>query len=141
MAKTVRIRLFGTRRLSFAIRRSFGERLLLPSGSAEKLIAQAKNWPQALKRQPISNGLAARVELVPFPKSTGREFSRSLLAGQLAEGSERGAQPLKPDAYRLGGSTEANAKVLRPLEKISRHYAGLKLLAQQGDEIIGAPRF
>jgi hypothetical protein len=37
-----------------------------------------RNWPQALKRPPISNGLAARVELVPFPKSTGREFFRRL---------------------------------------------------------------
>ena len=46
--------------------------------AAEKLIARAKSCPQALKRRRVLNGLAARVELVPFPEPNEKEFFRSL---------------------------------------------------------------
>ena len=45
---------------------------------AEKVVEGIKGVPQALKRQPISNDLAARVKLVPFPKSSEIEFFRKL---------------------------------------------------------------
>jgi hypothetical protein len=47
-------------------------------GTAEKVVAPAKSGAQALKRGPILNGLAARVELVPFPKARKLEFFRNL---------------------------------------------------------------
>jgi|HubBroStandDraft_1064217.scaffolds.fasta_scaffold00543_6 hypothetical protein len=43
--------------------------------AAEKVVAPAKSGPQALKRGRMLNGLAARVELVPFPKPANWSFS------------------------------------------------------------------
>jgi len=62
----------------------------------------------------------------------------SSLARLLVEGVERSAQSFQSAAYRLGIAAEAYAEVLRLLEKFSRHYAGLKLLAQHGDKFVGA---
>jgi len=50
-----------------------------PKESAEKVVHNDKSIPQALKRGYILNDLAARVELVPFPRAFALEFFRSLL--------------------------------------------------------------
>jgi hypothetical protein len=41
---------------------------------AEKVAALARSVPQELKRTPLFSGLAARVELVPFPNPPCVEF-------------------------------------------------------------------
>jgi hypothetical protein len=43
---------------------------------AEKVVLDPESEPQALKRGPIFSDLAARVELVPFPKPSRQEFFR-----------------------------------------------------------------
>lgn len=43
--------------------------------SAEQVVGGKESEPQALKRRPLLNGLAARVELVPFPFVERLEFS------------------------------------------------------------------
>jgi len=48
--------------------------------AAEKVFQSEESVPQALKRGHILNGLAARVELVPFPNSSRTEFSCSLFS-------------------------------------------------------------
>jgi hypothetical protein len=40
----------------------------MPEVVAEKVVNKAESIPQALKRRQILNDLAARVELVPFPR-------------------------------------------------------------------------
>jgi len=45
---------------------------------AEKVVNKAESIPQALKRRHILNDLAARVELVPFPRPFEFYFFRSL---------------------------------------------------------------
>ncbi len=51
------------------------------------------------------------------------------LAGSLLEGSERGAHAFEAAADGLGVAAEPDSEVLRAIEKFSRHYAGLELLA------------
>jgi len=46
--------------------------------AAEKVGNKAESIPQALKRRHILNDLAARVELVPFPRPFELDFFRSL---------------------------------------------------------------
>ena len=46
--------------------------------AAEKVFQSEESVPQALKRGHILNGLAARVELVPFPNPSRTEFFRNL---------------------------------------------------------------
>jgi hypothetical protein len=49
-----------------------------PEGAAEKLFEGARSSPQALKRKHIFNGLAARLEVVPFPFLGEGDFFGSL---------------------------------------------------------------
>jgi hypothetical protein len=50
------------------------------SQAEEKVANNAQNLPQALKRGHILNDLAARVELVPFPRPFEFDFFRSLFS-------------------------------------------------------------
>jgi hypothetical protein len=47
---------------------------------AEKVVNNAQSLPQALKRGHILNDLAARVELVPFPRPFELDFFRSIFS-------------------------------------------------------------
>src|SRR5260370_693984 len=59
-----------------------------------------------------------------------RKQQLALSSGCLVECFERGAQPFQSPADRLWSSAKSNSEVLRLLEKLSGHYAGLELLAQ-----------
>jgi hypothetical protein len=50
------------------------------SQAEEKVANNAQNLPQALKRGHILSDLAARVELVPFPRPFEFDFFRSLFS-------------------------------------------------------------
>ena len=48
---------------------------------------------------------------------------------------KRMADPFQAAAQSFGLHSEADAEMLRLLEEISRHHAGLELLPQEGDKI------